>query len=452
MRRYRANLKLAGDKYEEAKEKDRVRKKENYHKERQEVSKSKRKLQEYRSRKAAKQKAYRQRCGERLAAQQQEANSSRQKTVAQSKKIRKQNALRKEKERDKQKEAQQKKKLNVSRTQKWRLRVSLERQQSESATISLSESTPQSTPMGGQQINECSQTPFSPKSAEWRALKRVRENMPKTPIKKATLVAKLAESPRCSKILTEKQVLMSPEAQNKLEMGELLIQSLASSITDSKPHGGLTAKHRLEYGALTSVTAGSEIKRGQKTQVLKNLKIHKRTLKRTKDWATQKRKLRKDRMVQEVRNGIRDFYQLSTVSRISPNKKDVVKVKKPDGTSTEVQKQVMTMTVAQAYELYQELNPGIKVSLTSFRMLKPQNVRHLSETNRRSCLCTTWCNMALKSEALVKFLTREKYVTEGLPTNKQQLAGATLCSQEKPAAACLDRSCASCGVSKLNDA
>ena len=108
------------------------------------------------------------------------------------------------------------------------------------------------------------------------------------------------------------------------------------------------------------------------------------------------------------------------------------------------------MKVAEALELYRELNPDVKVSMTTFRMLKPHNVRHMSETDRRSCLCTVCCNLSLKSEALQKFLIREKCADEQLPISKHELSSSTLCNGDKPAAACLQRECRMCSTSKLN--
>ncbi len=155
-------------------------------------------------------------------------------------------------------------------------------------------------------------------------------------------------------------------------------------------------------------------------------------------------------MAEEIRRGIQEFYLLPTVSCVSTNKKDVVKVKNPDGTVTGVQKQIMTMKVAEALELYRELNPCVKVSMTTFHMLTPHNVRHICETDRRSCLCTVCCNLSLKSEALQKFLVREKCEDEQLPISKHELSGSTLCSGDKPADACLQRQCRMCSSSKLN--
>lgn len=61
-------------------------------------------------------------------------------------------------------------------------------------------------------------------------------------------------------------------------------------------------------------------------------------------------------------------------------------------------------------EAYKSRNPVLKLGLTSFTKLKPENVNKVSETSRRSCLYQKCCNVALKVEALtnIKKVLKEK--------------------------------------------
>ncbi len=325
--------------------------------------------------------------------------------------------------------------LNVTRTQKWRLKVKLI--SSDPPTTSQSQpSTAAILPSSS--INDSpdhcaspSRTAYQSRTTEWRAVQKAKTNLPQTPLKKARIITKLAMSPSCVKILTKSNVLMTPAAQGKLVMGDMVMNCLATRIQQAKPRGGVTAKQKLKYAALSSVTTGN-IKSGQKTQILKILNLRKQSLARKKEWINKQRKRRKGRMAEEIRQGIQEFYLLPTVSHVSPNKKDIVKVKNPDGTVTGVQKQIMTIKVAEALELYRELNSGVKVSMTTFRMLKPHNVRHMCETDRRSCLCMVCCNLSLKSEALQKFLVREKCEDEQLLISKHESSGSTTSCVDQP--------------------
>ena len=55
------------------------------------------------------------------------------------------------------------------------------------------------------------------------------------------------------------------------------------------------------------------------------------------------------------------------------------------------------------YSRYRAKYPNEKIGLTTFRRVKPIQVRQITETNRRSCLCQKCCNVALKADALKKF-------------------------------------------------
>ena len=81
----------------------------------------------------------------------------------------------------------------------------------------------------------------------------------------------------------------------------------------------------------------------------------------------------------------------------------------------------------------------------------PQNVRKISETNRKSCLCKACCNVALKVEALKSFVTKHKMSVQ---IDKKKVVSATLCPTEEGKenrSKCLKRECKDCGVKGLQD-
>ena len=57
-------------------------------------------------------------------------------------------------------------------------------------------------------------------------------------------------------------------------------------------------------------------------------------------------KLLKYRMVEEICLSIKEFYTLSTVSRICPNQKNVFKMKNADGTVKVSQKEIMKLKIS----------------------------------------------------------------------------------------------------------
>ena len=136
------------------------------------------------------------------------------------------------------------------------------------------------------------------------------------------------------------------------------------------------------------------------------------------------------------------------VSREVPRKRDCIKVTE-NGEKKTVAKHLMIMTMKDAYKNFKERYPNVIIGFTSFRKLKPPEVRRITETNKRACLCRTCCNAALKCEALQNFAKSSEplqQISENLLFDKKELSQMTLC--KTPKSKCLDRSCKNCGVKK----
>ena len=96
--------------------------------------------------------------------------------------------------------------------------------------------------------------------------------------------------------------------------------------------------------------------------------------------------------------------------------------------------------------------PNTKIGLTAFKKLRPVNVKIVSETSRRTYLCTTCCCLALKLEALNKFVCALQDPSDDIKKlskmSKTELTAASLCpvqSGSHPDLKCLDRTCDTCG-------
>ena len=118
------------------------------------------------------------------------------------------------------------------------------------------------------------------------------------------------------------------------------------------------------------------------------------------------------------------------------------------GDKAKVQKHVMIHTISDAYKMYQQQHPGRKVGLTTFKKFKPPQVRKISETNRRTCLCTSCCNVALKIDSLKKVMSAAD--VETVMCSKETLSALTLCS-DPPRLQCLNRTCDACGTNAVVD-
>ncbi|KAJ8300504.1 LOW QUALITY PROTEIN: hypothetical protein KUTeg_022023 [Tegillarca granosa] len=291
-----------------------------------------------------------------------------------------------------------KKKLAVQRTQAWRLWVKLQNK---------SNADEKATSETHQEHNDeiAQNSSFSSRSTKCRQVKKTKSTLPKTPTKRAEVVKSLIRSPTTCEILSKEGVIVTPECKRKLDVADQLISSLKENVNDVKQ----------------SNSSQSEKKSKQITN---------RTW-----WQKQVRKRRKDSLNDNIKLLVKKYYLSAEVSREVPNKREVVKVKTSDGKKETLQKHVMTMTLDNAFKNFKAINPNIKIGFTMFRKLKPENVRKISETSRRSCLCQVCCNIALKTDL-----------------NKDRLAAETLCPyQDTPSAPCLNRTCELCGTQKLTE-
>lgn len=113
-------------------------------------------------------------------------------------------------------------------------------------------------------------------------------------------------------------------------------------------------------------------------------------------WKKKQRKTSCDVISENVKESVKEFFLSAEISREVPSKHEVVRIKTQTGQKETLQKHVMTITLEEAHKLYKTRNPSHKIDLTSFSKLKPVNVKKVSKTSRRSCLCQICCNIALK--------------------------------------------------------
>ena len=374
-RKHRENLKKNAKRHEEAKKRDRVRKQ----KARSELRKTadNNTLLKIREKKRLEMKKYREKKKANTLANNRE-NSGKQKNA----KIKQ--SQRKKRYNEKKKAEKLKKEKAVIRTQKWRMRIQLKTgNNSETGSADGRENSETESP----------NAKFKNRMAENRAIRKVKEKLPKTPKKRAIIIQKLADSPSCSKFLKDK--MMTPENIENAEIGKNFVKSMSSlysstKVTRNEAH--IKARRTLK-NILNESLKGSKSKRKTEKKVgfFKPRKVSGLAW-----WINKERKTRKDKISWKVKKEITDFYTSGEVSRELPDKKNVSK-------NTNIGKIVMTMTIKDAHLMYKKKYPDSKVGLTTFYKLKPRNIK-VSETNRRCCLCQICCNVALKVEAANKFI------------------------------------------------
>jgi hypothetical protein len=169
-------------------------------------------------------------------------------------------------------------------------------------------------------------------------------------------------------------------------------------------------------------------------------------------WKKKQRKTKCDVISEHVKESVKEFFLSAEISREVPSKREVVRIKTQTGQKETLQKHVMTITLEEAHKLYNTRNLSHKIGLTSFRKLKPVNVKKVSQMSRRSCLCQICCNIALNVEALttVKQAAKDRGMTEHIQINKKNLSDVTFCNyKSEPSVNNLTRNCENCGIEGL---
>ena len=108
-------------------------------------------------------------------------------------------------------------------------------------------------------------------------------------------------------------------------------------------------------------------------------------------------------LTQETLALVDDFYHNDDVSNIMPGKADTISIMK-DGVRTTLQKRHMTMTIGEAYALFQEDHHPDLLRKSKFAELRPKDVLLVSKYPQNVCGCRYHTNMCLLLSALNKKL------------------------------------------------
>ena len=244
-------------------------------------------------------------------------------------------------------------------------------------------------------------------------------------------------------------------------MDQAVAEGVSECLNETKAKGGQCKEQKqahdiLKYAILKTVAKRYRIKR----HLLSNMHLNKNAKhEKSRDtwWEAKPRKKRKDCLKDFVKQDVAMFFMSEEISREVPNKREVVTIK-GDDKKERVSKHVMIMTMKDAFELFKRKHKDVKIGFTSFCKLKPKQVRKVSETNKRSCLCQICCNAALKEEAmktLINSTDEMKQVSKGLKVLKKDVSAMTLCSfgneNNTPRSECLNRKCKNCGVHAISE-
>jgi len=340
-RKQRERLQNDPEKHDETKQKDRERKKKERLLKKSFLDAHPRFKKREQQRKTEAMRKYRQKKKEQLAAE--KALEPLEKSSASKKRERR----KKDKDRkinEKVLKEEQKKQTSL-RVKNWRLRIKLASQEHDIENAQ----------------------DFSSRQSQYRATKRVKENLPETPSKKAKIIEKLIESPRTNEILSARGITNTPVTKRKLDMYDELSKSLKNHYNEIKPKGRPT-NTKFAACVLLQEIVHKTGKYGLKTELQRKLKIrHRRSSKahsqqtESKWWAP-RQKRRKDQISNEIKESVQNFFLAPDISREVPDKRAAIKIQ--DGAKKRlVQHHYMTLTMKDAFDIYRNLYPENKIGL-----------------------------------------------------------------------------------------
>ena len=178
--------------------------------------------------------------------------------------------------------------------------------------------------------------------------------------------------------MSENNILVSKEARQSLLMEREVVSNLRKRLFDVKPRGGAPREQINAYKIIKSTLSETPLL-GRKSSLRGIMKKYFSVrsgipqILRKDWWKCQPRRKRKDRLREEDRRHVVDFFLSPEISREVPCKKDALKQKGSD--TGLIQKNLMTLTLAEAFQEYKNRYPTKRNGLTAFKKLKPMNVK-----------------------------------------------------------------------------
>lgn len=133
---------------------------------------------------------------------------------------------------------------------------------------------------------------------------------------------------------------------------------------------------------------------------------------------------------------VKSFFERDDISRAAPGRKDTISIKDTvTGKRAHVAKRHMIMSVAEAYRLFKEEYPSVKVGKSKFFEVRPPHVRPMSEMPHNVCVCVYHANFEYLVEVLHKNIP-------DFPSTSRELVSEITCdvASEK----CMSGECQTC--------
>ena len=113
---------------------------------------------------------------------------------------------------------------------------------------------------------------------------------------------------------------------------------------------------------------------------------------------------------------VKQFYLRDDISHQAPGKQDVIVVRDNNG-KQKLQKKHIGMSVNEAYGLFKNEYPNLKIGKSKFAEFRPKHVLLTRDLPRNVCMCEYHANMILKLESLHHYIESIPTYTHKFPEN-----------------------------------
>lgn len=145
-------------------------------------------------------------------------------------------------------------------------------------------------------------------------------------------------------------------------------------------------------------------------------------------------KKRHYQLPQETKDLVVEFYKNDKISRVMAGRKDYVSVKVESGERIHEQKRLILFNLNEAYTLFKEEYPNVKVGFTRFFMLRPKEVQLFGPKGTHFvCVCSVHQNVKLMFDCFKEISSFSSY---------KECMLSILCTLPTPN--CYFNECASC--------
>ncbi|XP_069117201.1 uncharacterized protein [Argopecten irradians] len=273
---------------------------------------------------------------------------------------------------------------------------------------------------------------FPSKTAEKKAIQRLKKSCPKSPTKMAKVFANvISSSTPLKKVALAEEGVVSPRKSKVISASFNGIKSSIKTLSTSNKKSDKRLRRQLVNACLkTKSTSASRIGKhlGLRWSYLvkcSNLKLSDETK-------------RKDAIPVEITTEVKNYFLHPEVSTPLPHKNSVDKEGNP--------RHIMSKTLKETYSDFMNNNKSTKVGFSKFASLRPTYVKTHKNERLNQCLCEYCLNVELKIKTLKQFNTLKD-------ATKYSIVNGTMCDKKGKyhKRECIERRCSCCGVREFKE-